>query len=235
MTVALANSLGATSAMWDAQMPALEPSFDVVRYDMRGHGDTPAPPGPYSIADLGGDLIGVLDDRRIERASLCGVSLGGMVAMWVASEAPERVDRLVLCCTSARLGTREMWDERAALVRAQGMAAVVDATIERWLSPSARPEDAARLREMVLGVSPEGYAACCEAIRDMDLRGRLGSIRSPTLVIAASDDPSTPPEHGRLIAGAIPGARLEVIDGARHLANVERPEEVNAAIMEHLR
>jgi 3-oxoadipate enol-lactonase len=231
----LVNSLGTTKAVWDLQMPALSERFRVHRYDMRGHGDAPAPPGPYSMADLGTDLLDLLDQLELERVSLCGLSIGGMVAMWVASEAPERIDRLALCCTSAKLGTPESWDERIAEVRAGGTAAVAVGAIERWFTPGVRPGVIAPVREMLLATSPEGYAGCCAAIRDMDLRDRLASITAPTLVMAASDDPSTPPEHGEAIAAAIDGARFHVIPRARHLANVERPDEFTAAIMEHLR
>ena len=235
--VVLSNSLGTSPAMWDGQVPALAGRLRVVRYDHRGHGGSPVPPGPYSVADLGRDLLTLLDRLGLERVSLCGLSLGGMVSMWVASEAPDRIDRLALCCTSALLGPRGMWAERAALVREQGMDAVVDGAAERWFTPAFRaehPERVEPVREQLRATPPEGYAACCEAIGGMDLRGRLGSISAPTLVIAADEDPSTPPEHGRRIADAIPGARLEVIAGAAHLANIGRPEEFNRALLAHL-
>src|SRR4051794_23083713 len=207
----LSNSLGTSRGMWDGLLPALEERMQVIRYDMRGHGGTPAPPGPYSIADLGRDALEVLHEAGVERASFCGVSLGGMVGMWLALNAPERIERLVLCCTFAHMPPADGWHERAATVRADGMKAVVDATLERWFTPVAPPEAVARTRQMVLSTDPEGYAGCCEAIAGHDMREQLGGIRAPTLVISAEDDPSTPPDHGRLIADSVPGARFTVL------------------------
>ena len=232
--VVLGSSLGTDMGMWEPQVAALAERFRVVRYDTRGHGGSPVPAGPLTIADLGADLLGLLDHLGAERARLAGVSLGGMVAMWAAAEAPERVERLVLCCTSARLGPPEMWDDRIRTVRAEGTAALAGATMERWFSPAADPDVVARFAAMLRAVPAAGYAACCAAIRDMDQRDRLGRIAAPTLVIAGGDDPATPPEHAELLAAGIPGARLAVIDGARHLANVERAEEVTALMLEHL-
>jgi len=236
-TVVLSNSLGSTPAMWDPQFPALAERSRVVRYDHRGHGRSPVPPGPYELSDLGADVIELLDRLGLERVQWCGLSLGGMVGMWMAINAPERIDRLVLCCTSARLGPPDMWADRAATVRAQGVDAVADAGIERWLSPAfmqREPEVAARIRAMLAATPAEGYAACCGVIERMDQVPQLGEIRAPTLVIAAEDDPATPPEHGELIAAAVPGARLEIVKDARHLATIEQPEAMTELILSHL-
>ena len=236
--VVLCSSLGANRAMWDRQAPALSGSLRVVRYDHRAHGASPAPPGPYAMEDLGGDVLALLDRLGIERAHVCGLSMGGMVAMWLAEHAPDRVDRLVLMCTTAEPGPAEVWDERAAAVRSGGMAAIADAVVERWLTPgyaAEHPEVADELRAMLLGAEAEGYAACCEAIRDMDVASGLGTIRAPTLVIGAREDPSTPPELQERIAAAIPGARLELVSPAAHVAAVERADEVNRLLIEHLR
>jgi 3-oxoadipate enol-lactonase len=235
--VVLSNSLGSTPAMWDPQVPALAERFRVVRYDHRGHGASPVPPAPYELGDLGADVIALLDRLGFERVHWCGLSLGGMVGMWMAINAPDRIDRLVLCCTSAKLGPAEMWADRAATVRAQGVDAVADAGIERWLSPGfieREPQTAARIRAMLAATPDEGYAACCGVIERMDQVSQLGSIRAPTLVIAGEDDPATPPEHGELIASAIPGARLEIVPGARHLATIEQPEAMTSLILGHL-
>jgi 3-oxoadipate enol-lactonase len=183
--------------------------------------------------DLGSDLLALLDRLGIERASLCGLSIGGMISMWVAAHAPERVERLVLCSTSARLGPPETWHERAATVRAEGMAAVADAVLGRWFTPgfaAAHPDVIERIRGVLSATPPEGYAGCCEAIAEMDLTPDLPSISAPTLVIAGEQDPSTPPEHGRRIADLIPGARLEVISPAAHLATIERPDLTTSMI-----
>ena len=236
-TVVLSNSLGSTPAMWDPQFPALASRFQVVRYDHRGHGRSPVPAGPYELADLGADVIAMLDRLSLERVHWCGLSLGGMVGMWMAINAPERIDRLVLCCTSARLGPPQMWVDRAATVRAHGVEAIADAGIERWLSPGfieREPEVAAGIRAMLAATPAEGYAACCGVIERMDQVPQLGEIRAPTLVIAAADDPATPPEHGELIARSVPGARLEIVQGARHLATIEQPEAMTELILGHL-
>jgi len=235
--VMLSNSLGTALEMWDDHVPILGERFRVLRYDQRGHGRSPAPLGPYSIDALGRDALELIDRLGLERVSFCGVSLGGMVGMWLAASAPERIDRLVLCCTSPHLPPRDTWIERAATVREQGMAAVVDASLARWFTPAAvkrRPEAVERCRRGLLDTDPEGYAGCCEAIADHDLRAQLVSIRAPTLVIAAADDPSAPPEHGRLISESVAGARLDVLPEGRHLVAVERPEELGPLVLEHV-
>jgi 3-oxoadipate enol-lactonase len=235
--VVLSNSLGTTLAMWEPQAAALARDHRVLRYDLRGHGRSPVPEAPYSIADLGSDMLALLDRNGIARASLFGVSLGGMVSMWVAAHAPERVDRLILCSTSAVMGPPESWTERAALVRREGTAAVADSVVARWFTPAfaaAQPDVVARIRGQLAATPAEGYAGCCEAIREMDQRPDLPAIAAPTLVIAAEGDPSTPPAHARAIAGLIPGARLEVLDRGAHLVNVEAPDVVNPLVLAHL-
>ena len=235
--VVLSNSLGTTLEMWDPQLPALTRSFRVLRYDQRGHGRSDVPPGPYTLGELGQDLLGLLDRLDLERVSCCGLSLGGMVGMWLAGNAPERLDRLVLACTSAYLGPPETWIDRAALVRTEGTAAVADAVMERWFTERFRTDQGstvARYRAMVAETPSEGYAACCEAIRDWDFREQLGSIVAPTLVVAGAADPATPPEHAELIAQRIPGARLVVLPDVAHLANVETTAAFDEAVLGHL-
>ena len=235
--VVLSNSLGTSLEMWEELLPALTERFRVLRYDQRGHGASPAPPGPYTLAELGGDALALLDRLGLGRVSWCGTSLGGMTGMWLAVNAPERVDRLALCCTAPRLGPGEMWAERAATVRAEGMHAIVDAQLDRWFTPefqAAGGEALERMRRAFLAIPPEGYAGCCEAIAALDLRPQLGGIEAPTLVIAADDDEATPPEHGRLIADSVDGARFLLVERARHLAVVERPDAVAPPLLEHL-
>jgi 3-oxoadipate enol-lactonase len=236
-TLVLSNSLGSTTAMWDRQVPALAERLRVVRYDHRGHGRSPVPPEPYDLADLGADVLALLDRLGAERVHWCGLSLGGMVGMWLASNAPERIDRLVLCCTSAKLGPPEMWADRAASVRAQGVDAIADAGMERWLTDGFRerePETTAQVRAMLAATPAEGYAGCCGVIERMDLLDRLGEIVAPALVVAAAQDPATPPEHGERIAASVPGARFELIDDCAHLAAVEQPDAVTRLIAGHL-
>lgn len=233
----LGGSLGSSLAMWDAQATALAERYRVVRYDLRGHGRSPVPPGPYTIADLGGDVVALLDRLGVERAHLGGLSLGGMIALWAGAHHPERVDRVVACCTAACLEPPEQWTDRAATVRARGTDAVADAVVERWVTPgyAARyPERVARLRDMVRATPDEGYAGCSEAIAGMDLRAALADLVAPTLVVAAADDPATPPSYAEEIASLAADARVAVVDGAAHLAAVERPEAVTDLIAGHL-
>ena len=236
--VVLSNSLGASMEMWAPQVPALSVRFRVLRYDTRGHGDSPVPQGPYELADLGQDVLELLDGNEIERAHFCGLSMGGSTGMWLAANTPERIDRLVLLCTSAYFGNPEMWIERAATVREQGTEAVADGGIGRWFTDAFRerePAIVARFRAMIASQPDDGYAELCGVLQRLDVRDELARIAAPTLVIAGAQDPSTPPEpHAQLIAGRIPGARLEVLDPGAHLINVERAEEVTDLILNHL-
>jgi 3-oxoadipate enol-lactonase len=236
--VVLGNSLGTTVEMWEPQLPVLTQRFRVVRYDHRGHGKSPVPSGDYELAELGGDVLAMLDALGLERVHLGGLSLGGMVAMWVAANAPERVDRLVLMCTSAKLGPPQMWLDRAETVRAQGTEAIADVGVGRWFTPAFAdrlPEAVMWARGMITGTPDGGYASCCAAVRDMDLLPVLGSITAPTLVIGGEHDPATPPDaHARPIADGIPKARLEIVKDAAHLANVEQPDAVNRLLLDFL-
>lgn len=234
--LALSNSLGSTLEMWDPQVAELSRDFRVVRWDLRGHGRSPVPPGPYTIEDLGSDLLGLLDRLGVERVHLCGLSIGGLLSMWVAAHAPGRVERLVLCCTSARFGTPEPWFERAALARAGGMPQIADLVIGRWFTPGfaqEHPEVVTRMRAMLAATPPEGYAGCCEAVATADLRPDLASISAPTLVVAGARDPSVPAEEVEALAASIRRCRTVRVDAA-HLANVERAEQVTGSIREHL-
>lgn len=235
--VAFSNSLGTRSEMWDAQAEALSGRTRVLRYDTRGHGDSPAPPGPYSMEDLGADVIALLDRLELERVSFCGLSIGGMVGMWLAVNAPDRIERLAVCCTATALPPADMWTDRAALVRAEGTGAVVDATIDRWFTPAFAerdPDTLERIRASFLATDREGYAGCCEALAGFDMTGRLGAVRAATLVIAGEDDPVGTPDRAAAIAAEIADARLVVLSDARHLAAVERAEEVTGELERHL-
>jgi 3-oxoadipate enol-lactonase len=233
----LSNSLGTTLKMWDPQARSLARTFRLVRYDTRGHGGSDTPPGPYSIEDVGRDVLDLLDDLEIEKAHFAGLSLGGMTGQWLAINAPERIDKLVLLCTSPRMGPPEVWIDRAKTVREQGTEAIVDGTFERWFTKEYRAKnDLSDLRQMFVDIDDEGYASCCAIIEKMDLTDGLPHITAPTLVVGGAQDPATPPdEHAAVIAGAVPRARFEVLDPAAHLASVERAEDVTALIKEHLR
>jgi 3-carboxy-cis,cis-muconate cycloisomerase/3-oxoadipate enol-lactonase len=232
----LANSMGTTMAMWDDQLSDLGRHLRVLCYDHRGHGASEVPPGPYRIEQLAADLLGLLDDLELERVSFCGLSLGGMVGMWLAANAPDRIDRLALCCTSAKVDPGP-YLERAAKVRASGTVSVADEVVERWFTPAFReaaPRTVAKAVAMLAATSDEGYAGCCQAIAAMDLRADLPAISAPTLVIAGADDPATPPPHAEAIVAAIGGARLEVVAGAAHLANIQQPQRVTRLLLDHL-
>ena len=234
----LGGSLGTTLDMWDPQVPELSTSHRVIRFEHRGHGGSPVPTGPYTIDALGDDVLTMLDRLNLPRVSYCGLSIGGMVGQWLAVNAPERIDRLILLCTAPYLPPAAAWQERAAAVREAGTPEVVaDAVIGRWFTPdyaASHPDIVARYRAMIAAIDPEGYAGCCEAIATMDLRAGLPGIGAPTLVVAGRQDPSIPPEHGEAIAAAIPGARLEILDPGAHLASVERAEAVTSLITAHL-
>jgi 3-oxoadipate enol-lactonase len=238
----LGNSVGTSRACWEPQVAVLSRHFRVLRYEHRGHGSavggwSPAPPGPYSIADLAGDVLALLDAHGVDRALYCGVSLGGMVGMWLAARAPQRILRLGLSCTSAYLPPAGGWTDRAAQVRAAGTGSIAGAVVSRWFTPAfraARPDVAAAFTAGLTDTVDEGYAGCCEAIGAMDQRSSLREISAPTLVIAGAQDPATPPWHGAVIASGIAGSRLRVIRGGAHLANVSAAGEVTSLLLPHL-
>ncbi|KPQ09982.1 MAG: 3-oxoadipate enol-lactonase PcaD [Saliniramus fredricksonii] len=232
----LSNSLATNLAMWDAQMPALAAHFRVIRYDHRGHGASDAPQGPYSFAGLAEDAVGILDALGIEKAHWCGLSMGGMTGMRMLTHHRERIGRAVLANTAAQMGTADVWNSRAETARAQGMSVIAGPTLERWFTPEFResdPQAVGRVREMIHATPAQGYAACCEAIRDMDQRESIRAVEAPVLVVIGARDPSTTPEHGELIRDAITGAQAVTLDAA-HLSNVERPEEFTRAVMDFL-
>jgi 3-oxoadipate enol-lactonase len=235
--VVLGNSLGTTAAVWDRQVGELGESFRLLRYEFPGHGGSAAATGPYTIAGLGLGVLALLDSLGIGRFGYCGISLGGMVGMWLASHAHDRVASLGLVCTSAYLPPADGWHARAAQVRTAGLGTISAAVVSRWFTPAyaaAAPSVIEQFRVGLEATDPEGYASCCEAIAGMDQRADLADVTAPVLVIAGADDPATPPEHGAEIAAGIDGARLEVIPDAAHLAAVSAPVAVTDALRAHL-
>jgi 3-oxoadipate enol-lactonase len=234
----LGHALGTDTSVWDRMMPELGDRFRVVRFDFRGQGSSPVPHGPYDIADLGADVIGLLDELEIDTAAYCGVSIGGMAGLWLAAHAPERIGRLIACCTSAHPGNPEAWAERAATVTAAGgTAPIAGAVVARWVTPAfaaERPDVVEELRAMLLASPPGGYAECCGVLERLDLRADPERVRAPTLVIAGAQDEAFTPDHGERIAAAVPGARFELLDPGAHIPMAERPDAVAAAILEHL-
>lgn len=233
----LINSLGTDLRMWEPQVAALASGLRVLRYDSRGHGRSDAPPGPYTLERLGLDTVALLDGLGIERAHVCGLSLGGLVALWLAIHRPGRVGRAVFANTAARIGSHEIWGARIAAVRAGGMAAIRDAVLARFLSAGfreRRPEVAANVSEMLVATPPEGYVGCCAALRDADLHNLVSTIEARSLVIGGELDEATPPAQAEdLHAGIVP-SELMVIPGVAHLSNLEAPELFNLRVLELL-
>jgi 3-oxoadipate enol-lactonase len=233
--VVLSNSLGATRAMWDPQVPALAERFRVVTYDTRGHGESPAPAGPYGLDDLVDDVVALLDALGVRRAHVAGLSLGGMTALRLAAREPDRVAGLAVLCSSARTDPQGFLD-RAALARAEGTASFAPAVVSRWLTPpfaARHPDLVARLEAMVAGADDEGYAACAEVVGGIDLRADLARITAPTLVVSGAEDPALPPEHQQQIADGVAGAELLTVSPGAHLANLEQPQQVTGALLAH--
>ena len=234
--IVLSNSLGSTHQIWDRQLSTLEPHFRVIRYDTRGHGASDAPAGDYTIERLGRDVIALLDALGIERAHICGVSLGGLTAQWLGAHRPDRVQRLVLANTGARIGTVESWTERIGLATTVGLGQLADGILARWFTPAfhaAEPDTVAAIRATLVSLNPHGYAACCAALRDADLRPKAAYIKAPALVVTGMYDEATPPALGFWLAGAIPGAALISLDAA-HLAHIEQSAAFNRALLAFL-
>ncbi len=234
----LGPSLGTTTRVWQAQVPALARDFRVVRWDLPGHGGSPAdllPASGATVAHLGDLVLRLAGSLGAERFAHAGISLGGAVGAWLAAHHPDRVTSLALVCSSAHFGPAAGWRERAAVARGDGLGAIARAGAARWFTPAftTAPEATALVEELAGGVDPAGYAACCEALAGCDLREDLGRITAPTLVLAGRDDLPTPPPHARELADGIPGAALTEIPGAGHLAPVERPGPVTAALTAH--
>jgi 3-oxoadipate enol-lactonase len=238
--VTLSHSLSCDLTMWDRLAVALAPAFSVLRYDTRGHGGTSVPAGDYSFEQLAADLTGLLDALQVERTHFLGLSMGGMIGQHFALAAPQRLDKLVIANSTSRIPPEAgpLWDERIAIVRAQGCAGVVEGTLGRWFTPSfrqTRPDATAPIARLIADTPPAGYIGCAAAIRHLDITSRIGAIKAPTLVIVGADDPGTPPSMSEAIAAAIPGARLEIIPSASHLSCIEQPETFNRLVTDFLK
>lgn len=232
----LSNSLGTNLHMWDAQAPSFAKHFRLVRYDTRGHGKTSAPEGPYTCAQLGHDALALMDALKLTKVRWCGLSMGGMIGMWLGRNAPERLEKLVLSNTAAKFGVPEIWNQRIAGVRANGMKAAVASSLERWFTKEYRDKHAKELgpiTAMLAATPPQGYAGNCAAIRDFDQRWTISEIKIPTLVIGGKQDPATPFASAELIASRIPGAKLVALDAA-HISNIEQAEKYTKAVEDFL-
>lgn len=230
------NSIATTRELWARQVPRMSKSFHVITYDARGHGYSQVTAGDYTIEQLARDALAILKDAGVERAHVCGISLGGLTAMWLGVHAPRRINSLVLANTAARIGTVEMWNERIAFVRQRGMATLADITMPRWFTDGFRarePQTVEHFRGMVATCPMEGYLGCCAALRDEDLREAVSSIGCPTLCIAGTADPATPPESLQFIHERIAGSKLVALDAA-HLTNVEQHQQFNGELLTFL-
>jgi 3-oxoadipate enol-lactonase len=234
--VVLSDSLGTNLAMWDAQIPALTQKFRVLRYDSRGHGLSEVTPGPYAIAGLAQDVVGLLDALQISAAHYCGISVGGLIGQWLGINAPKRFRSLTLCNTAARIGSTDGWNTRIAAVKESGIAPIADSVASRWFTEDfakRAPAQVEAARQMLLHTLPEGYMATCAALRDEDLRDTISHVGLPTLVISGTHDAATPPADGRFVAEKIPGAQYLELNAA-HLSNIEAAELFTAALLSFL-
>ena len=232
----LSNSLGSNLHMWDKVLPAFESCHRVLRYDMRGHGQSSVPEGPYNMEQLGGDVLSLLDHLGIERADVCGLYVGGMIAMWLGVHAPQRLHRIVFANTGARIGSVELWGQRIAMAQSAGMAALASFTLERWFTAPYRenhPVEMERIRAMVAATDVRGYVACCAALRDTDLRSEVAAITAPSLVISGTHDPATPPSDGKALHSALRDSNYVELN-ASHLSAWERAEEFANAVLAFL-
>lgn len=233
----LSNSLGADFSMWDPQIPEFTKSFRVLRSDTRGHGKSSVTPGPYSIEQLAKDVLALADSQQFERFHFCGLSMGGQIGIWLAANAPQRLNKVVLCSTAAKIGTPEMWNPRIATVLKEGMKNVAAAAIERWFTAAFRaknPSVVAKIHKILEATSPEGYTACSAAVRDFDFREKLNNIRTPTLIISGTHDPATTPADGQFLVNQIPGARYAELHGA-HLSNIEDADRFTREVLSFLK
>jgi 3-oxoadipate enol-lactonase len=231
-----AHSLGSNLELWEPQLAVLQHYRRILRYDTRGHGASACPAGPYTVEDLGADLLGLLDGLGIAQADFCGLSMGGVVGQWLAIHAPHRLRKLVLADTAAKIGTAEIWNGRLATVEREGLGAVIPGTLERWFTASFRgshPAVIAKTEAMLRGTASEGYKACCAALRDADFRENAKTIAVPTLLIAGTSDPVTTTADLRFLADAIPGSQFAELSAA-HLSNVEAAEAFNQALLHFL-
>lgn len=232
----LSNSLGTDLSMWEPQLTTFEPRLRVLRYDTRGHGASAVTPGPYRFEQLGADVLALLDALEIEHAMFCGISMGGATGMWLALHAPQRIRKVVLCSTAARIGTPEFWSARIDALHRGGVAGIAAGLMERWFTPAFRsgsPEVVAAMQRKLEATSNEGYIACCEAIRDFDERETIANIGIPTLVISGTHDVATTPADGRYIAEQVRGARYVELPTA-HLSNVETPQVFSETVLDFL-
>lgn len=236
-TLVLSNSLGTNLSLWEPQIPAFTKNFRVLRYDSRGHGQTSATSGEYSIELLARDVLRLLDVLKIDRVHFCGLSIGGMTGMWLAANVPERLNKLALCNTAPKIGNADAWNARIKAVREGGTKSVSDAVVERWFTPDFRAKNAAavaKTKAMIEGTSTDGYTGSCAAVRDFDFWAKVGQVKAPALVIAGTHDAAIPPADAQKLARSISGARYVELSAA-HISNIEDPARFTAEVSAFLK
>lgn len=232
----LSNGLGTNLHMWDSQVEPFSQHFRILRFDARGHGQSSVTPGPYTIKQLSRDIVHLLDVLQIDRAYFCGLSMGGLIGMFLGTNAANRFHKLVLCSTAAKIGTTETWATRIQAVQTGGMKAVADAVLERWFTAGFRAKYSAEvqgIRAMLESTCPDGYIASCAAVRDSDQRDTVASVHLPCLIVVGSDDPGTPPTEAGFLKKTVPGAQLVELPGS-HLCNIETRDEFNRHVLQFL-
>ena len=233
----VANSLMANGSMWDWNVPAFADRYRVLRYDKRGHGSSGLSAGPYSIAQLADDAIGLLDALGIAKAHFMGLSIGGMIGQQLGARFPERIYSLSLCNTASEMPPRSLWEERFEIARTQGIAGLVDGTIKRWFTApfiERAPKDIEKVRQMILGTNVDGYMACGSAVRDMAQSTMLLKIKTPTLVLSGRYDPACTVEQGTVLHRLIDGSKMVVLEDAAHLSNIEQAAAFNRTVREFI-
>lgn len=231
--VMMSNSLMSDHTMWDTTVPALAGRYRVLRYDTRGHGQSGTTPGPYSIAMLADDAIGLIDQLGIPKVHFVGLSMGGMIAQQIGARFPGRAYSLSLCDTASEMPPRSLWEERFAIALTQGMAGLVDTTIQRWFTApfiARDPQSVEKVRQMILGTPVEGYIACGSAVRDVAQTTMLLQVKAPTLILVGRHDPSCTVEKSTVIHRMIDGSEMVILEDAAHLSNIEQPRAFNATL-----
>lgn len=232
----LSHSVGTTMSMWDSQWGPLRERFRLLRYDARGHGRSAVPPGPYQLEQLGEDVISLLDALSIGRAHFCGLSMGGLTGLWLGIHAASRIDRIIIANSAAKIGSAELWEARIQSVHDGGMSSIADSVMARWFTADFRRAESAQVastRAAFVATPALGYANCCGALHEADLRSQIENIKLPALIISGSQDMATTTAEGRVMARQIPGARYLELDSA-HLSNIEQSARFNQAVTEFL-
>lgn len=235
-TMVFSNSLGTNYSMWTKQEAEVSKYFNILFYDTRGHGESETTEGAYSAELLGKDVLALTKSLNIEKFHFCGLSMGSLIGQWLALNGGDRVQKIILCNTAAKIGTEESWNERIELVLEKGLETVAEATPAKWFSDGFikdNKDDVDQILAAFKKNSPEGYASNCAMVRDADFRDGLEAISKPVLIISASLDPVTTVADGNEIQMKIQNSE-HIILNAKHLSAFEKPAEFNEALLKFL-